>query len=474
MKSILSLICFLSILFSLNISSARAEALGVITNPSSVFDSSTHSFEQAVKIFEDRRKLLEAEGKSLEYVSSEEIQRRPCQHCPTYMGLTEAVNKIVKAMPVKDVQANNLKSIRTNELEFLYVVVKNDMQKTGNADCKKFFDQDPMREYFEGKKEGDYQMLSSELVEMSKIGDIQMISPGSEAVYYYYRGRGAQKDLLYEIRALENKPYTLTIYRYLPTEKEKNPYNLPDLTGEMTPAREQGLKLPPEFNRVEQVVSEKEDPNNYLNMEMRLEKRGKYLPKDLHFMQAGTETNLLDMAELKSETKLSLKERISRWSLKSHDTKNDWLQLELKHKGLDEIGTKISVPYRMTLNESSGLKMSGHVSEQLDRKGSEIDNNSSQRSLSLVLTDHDLEIVRMEARKSYSGQSSVIMQHGRTIAPNETIAVNGGFLEDSNGHATFVGFQHAKRIKDTTTLIFDVRLDSQNKTTLMYQVHHKF
>lgn len=151
MKSILSLIYFLSILFSLNISSARAEALGVITNPSSVFDSSTHSFEQAVKIFEDRRKLLEAEGKSLEYVSSEEIQRRPCQHCPTYMGLTEAVNKIVKAMPVKDVQANNLKSIRTNELEFLYVVVKNDMQKTGNADCKKFFDQDPMREYFEGK-----------------------------------------------------------------------------------------------------------------------------------------------------------------------------------------------------------------------------------------------------------------------------------------------------------------------------------
>ncbi len=474
MKNKLILILFTSFLSFLNLESAMAEPLGERKNSGTVFDSSTHSLDDAVKVFEEKRKALEAQGKSLEYVSSEEIQRRPCNHCPTYMGLTEAVNKIVKAMPVKDIQGHNLKTIRSNELEFMYVIVKNDLQKTGNSNCHKYFDQDPMREYFEGKKEGEYRVLSSELIEMSKVGDIQMIKPGSEAVYYYYRGRGAQKDLLYEIRALENKPYTLTIYRYLATEKEKNPYNLPDLSGESRISDEMGLKLPRQFDQVEQVVTEKEDPNNYLNMEMRLEKRGKYLPKDLHFMQAGTEMNLLDVADLKSETKLSLKERISRWSLKSHETKHEWLQLELKHKGLDEVGTKVSVPYRLTLNEGSGLKVSGHVSEQIDRKGTEVDNDSSHRSLSLVLTDHDLEMVRMEARKSYNGHSSVLLQHGRTLAPNETISVNGGFREDNLGHATFVGFQHAKRIKDTTTLIFDVRIDSQNKTTLMYQVHHKF
>lgn len=459
-----------------------ANSFGEQKNPGTVFDSSTHSFEDAVKIFEEKRKNLEAQGKSIEYVSSEEIQRRPCNHCPAYIGLTETINKIVKAMPVKDIQAHNLKTIRSNELEFMYVIVKNDLEKTGNANCHKYFDQDPMREYFEGKKEGEYRVLSSELIAMSKVGDIQMIKPGSEAVYYYYRGRGSQKDFLYEIRALANKPYTLTIYRYLPTEKEKNPYNLPDLSGESlrdtssdsSGTNNLGLKLPRILDPVEQVVTEKDDPNNYLNMEMRLEKRGKYLPKDLHFMQAGTELNLLDVADLKSETKLSIKERISRWSLKSHETKEDWLQLELKHKGVNEIGTKVSVPYSLTLNEGSGLKARGHVSEQIDRNGPDVDNQSSHRSLSLVLTNHDLEIVRMEARKSYNGHSSVVLQHGRALAPNETISVSGGFREDTAGHATFIGFQHAKRIKDTTTLIFDVRLDSQNKTTLMYQVHHKF
>lgn len=415
---------------------------------------------------------LKEYDEKLTYMYTKTVDRAPCFHCPEYLKLSEAVNKAIKAMPVKDVTEANLVTIRSNELEFLYVINRYEYED-GRIDCKKFNDSNPMREYFEGKKEGRYKVLTKTVAEMTGIGDVQFLNPELGEVYYYYRGKGAKSNFIYEVRGKKDRPYEISVYEYLPTEKEKNPYNLPDLGGGPAPKPYSGPMY--EVANENQGMSVDDDPNNYMNFEFRMEKRGKFLPKDLHFFQAGTEASLLDLAKLKSTTKLSIKDRSTKWSLTPMDSNDEYIRFELRHKGIDELGTKITVPYKVVLDKATGKNLTGSISEEIVHENGGINPNETHRTLSLVLTDHDLEVIRMDARKNNAGEGLVSIGHGRRLGPAETLSISGGYRESKeSGSATFIGVQHAKKIKENTSMVLDLKFDTQTKGTIMWQVHHKF
>lgn len=406
----------------------------------------------------------------INYMYSSSVERAPCLSCPEYLKLSQAVNKAIKEMPIADVTEANLVTIRSNELEFMYAVNRFE-RGDGRVDCKKYFETHAFRDLYEGKKEGSYRVLTSTIAEMTGVGSVQFLDKELSDVYYYYRGTDDKKNFIYEVRSKKNQPYVITIYEYLPTEKEKNPYNLPDL-GSTAPEKKRVKKEP----EVEEISTADMSDPNYMNFEFRLEKKGKYLPKDLHLFNAGTEASLLDLAKVKSSTKLSIKDRSTKLSLTPMEGSDEYLRLEVRHKGIDEVGTKVIIPYKIELDAAGGRSLIGAVSEEVIREGGRIDSEQSNQTLSLILTDHDLEFLRLDARKSRDGNSMVTLGHARKMSPNESFAISGGYREDnaSNGGAAFIGVQHAKRIKEATTMVLDLKYDTQNKTTIMWQVQHKF
>lgn len=376
-------------------------------------------------------------------------------------------------MPIKNVQEENVVTIRSNELEFMYVISRMELED-GSVECKKAYDTNPMRHIFERKKEGTYRYVTEVISNMSKLGDVQFVDPRVKEITYFYRGKDSKKNMFYEVKSRQGKPYQITIYEYLPSEKETNPYNLPDLDGKSESQKvtqDQSAKTPTGPSTQD---PEKKDPNFY-NFEMRLETRGKYIPKDVHLFQAGTELSLLDMAKVTGETRFSVKERLSKWSLRPVDGGRDYGFLELKHKGVDEVGTKLVVPVQFSIDQAKGRNIIGSISDERVSEKGKMNKDVSNHTVSLILTDHDLEWLRLDARKSIAGDALMSVSHSRALAPNERMTLMTGYRETKDGnHAGFVGLSHAKRIKENTSMILDVRYDSQSKTTLLWQVQKRF
>lgn len=409
-------------------------------------------------------------NEKISYMYSSSVERAPCSSCPEYLVLSQAVNQAIKKMSITDIEESNLATIRSNELEFMYVINRYELEN-GKIDCRKFFDSNPLRELYEGKKEGSYRELINTVAGMTGVGNVQFLNKELNEVFYYYRGTGARKNIIYEVRAKKDRPYVITLYEYLPTDKEKNPYNLPDLGS--TETAKKRVKSADEDN--EKTAAQPIDPN-FLDMEIRLEKRGKYIPKDLHVLSAGTELNLLDWAKVKGKTKLSVKERSTKWALTPHEGNDEYFRLELRHRGLDEVATKVVLPYRISIDSISGKKLEGALSEEIVRESGSVNSEKSNKTLSLVLTDNDLEFLRLDARKNQNGNSMITLGHNRSLSARESLGVVGGYREEqnTNGGASFVGIQHVKKIKDTTTLVLDLKYDTKTKGAIVWQVHHKF
>lgn len=440
-----------------------------VNNPNPLRSPDIKELTALIKRAKEAEKAGTHQGKYLLEREERMNDEGPCLHCPRFLALTSEVNKVVDKMAKDPKSYTDELPVRINKLKFLFYTQKN-REEDGRIDCKRFMDITP--DLKPTKFDGQFKLMAEDVLRFNAVSEVQYWNPKTEETVYYYRGEGQDKDII--IQAILTKDGgRFRYYRYYPTEAEKNPYNLPDFDKRYADVDESGSvqKKPSHDFVVRDEPAEKKESavqqENGTGLKMgaydlkfkaEVEKRNKYIPKNVHFVEASADQELIGDLNVKASSDLSLKGNEARLALKHGG--DDLMLVELQTKLSGKTEHKVIVPFSV------------RVMDELPALKGRAETNTDGQVLNLSLTDKGIDYVRSEFRRNgTTGATSYVLARDVAVSNKEVVSMQYGEGEDKN---KFVALRHAKSIKDNVTLVLDVRVDENRRTSLMYQVNAKW
>ncbi len=364
-----------------------------------------------------------------------------CIHCPSHFKLAGDVNRIVEKIPTAptdSVRDKELLPIKLNKLKFLYYVSQINSSE-GQSRCENHL----LRNGEDSVKDmkGSFRLAYEDVLPYSDVVELQLYTPESEEVVYYYRGEGNQSNIFIEAVLRPNGKATFRYFYYTPPEVKA------DLPQHATEAKV-------------------EDKNNsalvdfFKSDSFRYEHRG-ILPKNLHLLEVETQQTFYDDYTLRANNDLSVLGNNLNLSVKNSRTNKEILTAEVKVKSSSssKIEYRANVPYEIGYYKDTKIKTNTTVDNQGE-------------AVKLTLTDYDVDWFNVEARReSSSGRQTFYMQKVTSLAPKETLSTSYGV--DNQG-AQYLSLQHKKTLAGNATMVIDVHHDIGGGTTLMYQLEKKF
>jgi len=211
------------------------------------------------------------------------------------------VNQIVDKLQRNPELANNPEvPVKLNKLKFMYYTEKLNLED-GSSSCKRYMDITPNLK--PTKFDGQFKLITEDVLKFSDVTAIQYQNPKLDEVVYYYRGEGAEKNLI--VQAIMTKDGgKIRYYRYYPTEKELNPYNLPDL--DYKPETQGNNLIKSDPNPSDQSVNANPSPNPYgLKYKFNeLEWRNKFIPKSYTLEESEAQKDFGDY-KIQGKSKIS-------------------------------------------------------------------------------------------------------------------------------------------------------------------------
>lgn len=389
---------------------------------------------------------------------SEEVEVKTCVNCPRFLNLASSINSILeKASKDPKFEDDELPS-KVKKLKMIYYVVKK-READGSVRCQTFdngnfiFDRD-------AKMEGQAKLISEQAFSIPSLESLTLNREDTDQLVYYFRDPD-QKNVLVQVVQNKNQNAVIRYYSYTPTEKEKNPYNLPDL-GETPPKKRKDIR-PIEIHSEENTADLKPtDPNNYFNykFDTKVEKRG-FLPRDVKLMDASVSKELLDGFILRGENETRLA-RGNETSLKLTDGTREYVAVAVRTKLNGTVEHSVIVPYKIDLGSVvSDTAVAGAIQDE-----------TNARSVSVSLTDKNIDVIRAVVRENKTnGRDSIIISKDFNFESNGVLSVNGGVDEEKK---KFVGLRHAVNLNKTTSMAMDLKLDSQRHATFYYTLSSQF
>lgn len=386
-----------------------------------------------------------------------------CTHCPKYLLLTEAVNKVVEKM-AQDPKAPDELPTKITKLKFMFYTQAL-RERDGTISCKRFMDYTP--DLRPTKFDGQFKLMAEDVLKFNAVTEIHYMNPDAEETVYYYRGEGEEKNTILQAILTKNGG-KFRYYRYTPSEQEENPYNLPGMR-ESTPPKNEVLPasnfvakdakdILPQSEGGGSVTGLKAKEGYQVKFKTEVEKRNKIIPNNVHFVEAQVDQDLIGEFNVKGTSDVSLSGNEARFAIKKEGTDLVLIDLNTRLNGKTE--HKVVVPFSMRVfDELPGVK-------------GRVESNSNEQILNLSLVDKGIDLVRSEFRHNAStGATSYVLARDATLAKNEVISMQYGKSEDNKQYASI---KHVKSIKDNVTLVLDVKVDQDRKATLFYQVNAKF
>jgi len=140
-----------------------------------------------------------------------DVDAKPCSHCPKYLNLTLEVNKILeKAKADKDPALENDAFIQLSKLKFMYYIVRSE-NENGEANCQRVSNSIDLNP---NNLEGNFNIIKDVIVRMPEISDFQYYPKGKEDVFYYYRGEGAESNIIIEVVMHNDGKANLRYYEF--------------------------------------------------------------------------------------------------------------------------------------------------------------------------------------------------------------------------------------------------------------------
>ena len=419
--------------------------------------------------------LLEraSKAKKTEYMN-ETLVERDCSHCPKHLKLSGDINSILEVMK-KDpkLAANDEIPVSINRLNFMFFQIKS-IEEGGSRSCIRYLDR--TMDLKPTDLDGDMELMAEDVFKFEGISSIQLMDPKKEEIIYYYRGEGLQKNIIVQA-VLKKEGGKFRYYYYNPSEKEKNPFNLPSLSNEVD--SEVSLKRKKTNSKVESIGEKITQPslltpedkiaskNKYmLDVDPKLETRLTIIPKNVKIAKALISHNIggVDGFRLGADSDLSLKGNTAVIQV-ADEAGYQYVKVDLLTNLNGETSHSITIPYEVR------LFVSENKHEAMTVKGNIVDSTTAQ-IISLSLTDSLTTLMRSEfKRDKITNMSTYAIAKDFSINKGElaTVAVGSNELKSK-----YVSFQHRKAIKDTITMILDVRIDDNRNASLTYQFNAKF
>lgn len=394
-----------------------------------------------------------------------------CRHCPKHLLLTEQINKALEKMS-KDPKTHlgNEIPVKINKLKFMYYeqAIEN---KNGQRDCLRFMDLTP--DLRPTKFDGQFKLLAEDVLRFNSVTDIQYMNPQLDELVYYYRGEGSEKNLVVQA-ILTKEGGRFRYFRYTPTEGENNPYNLPDLDQRYVNTDEPDSKAQAlDKGNLDNILMDSGKSTKTgvqtdligseslgIKFKAEVEKRNKFIPKDVHFVEAKMNQEGPGGIKIKATSDFSLKGNKANVALTSAGG-SELMLIDLDTKLTGQTNHRVTVPYSIRVLEESKLSVKGKLQHETDAQ-----------IVSMSITDQSGEYIRSEYRKNNStGADSYVLAKDVQMGPKEILSVQYIKGEDNKKYASV---KHVKSIRDNITLVLDVRVDQDRKASLYYQMSAKF
>ncbi len=383
-----------------------------------------------------------------------------CSLCPSHLKLTSSINKVLDKMKKNsDVASNEEVPININRLKFLFYTVKT-RQEDGSIKCERFRDMTP--DLKPTRFEGDMKLMAEDVLKFDGISNVQIMDPKKEEVVYYYRGEGTQKNIIVQA-VMDKEGGKFRYYYYRPTEKEKNPYNLPSLGEE-----EEGLvthkkSKPKAIEAPVGLLPASKDKMNF-SFDPVVERRQRMIPKNIHLAQGELSQEVTDGVRVNANTNLSVaKGNVATLNL-ANDKGEKYVELYVRTNMSGSTSHKVTIPYEVRLNKEE-------AADSYALRGS-VEDNSDARVATLSLVDKYKSYVTTEIRRDKETDKTS-MSVGKTFDMGKAEIASVSVGRDGD-HAKYVAFQHKKSIRDNVTMVMDVRVDDNKKATFMYQLRARF
>ena len=410
----------------------------------------------------------EKRNPTIKKVFEESIADKKCTHCPSHLKLTKSINEILDKMRVDPALVDKEEiPINIHNLKFLFYTVQ---ARTidGNIKCSRYHDITPNLE--PTKFEGEMQLVAEDAYRFDGVTTIQVLDPSKEEVVYYYRGEGAQKNII--VQAVMNKEGgKFRYYYYRPSEREKNPYNLPALGEPEERDATVRVKKPiegPVFEEKEapSLVPASKDKMSF-TVDPKLERRLKIIPKNVQIAKGELSQEIVEGIRLNANTNLSLAKGNEAQLNVQNNEGFKYVEVNVRTSITGNTKHSIAIPYEVRLgslgssDEKETYKLHGRVEDQTDAQ-----------VVSVALVDRYIQHFRTELRRDKNtSKTSLVVGRDFDMGKNEIATVAMG--RDEN-HSKFISLSHKKSIKENVTMVLDVKLDEHKKATFMYQMRARF
>lgn len=427
---------FIMFLFSVNLN-AQEKSSGSIFN----------SIKGDYKLLKEEMDKAKEENPNWRYKFEREeaIKNNACTHCPVHLLLADQINNVVETM-AKDQKAPAELPVKINKLKFLYYTVAL-KEVNGKRDCKRYMDYTP--DLKPTRFDGQFQLMAEDVLSFNKVNSAQYINPDMEEVIYYYRGEGNEKNIV--VQAIMNKEGgKFRYYHYTPSEKEQNPYNLPDLSAASPP--------PVTKSNDSSAAPAKSTDSVDIKFKTEVQMQNKIIPKNVYFVAASVEQELIEGVKFKASSDTSLKGNSANMFLKAPDG-SDLAQVKLDTKLNGQTNYNVTIPYSVRVMGES--KVSGNVVASTDAQ-----------VVSMSVGDKATEYVRSEYRKNMqTGLTSYVLARDIQIDNRQALSMQAGSGEDKIKYASI---KHIQNVNKNITLVLDVRVDQNKNASVYYQMGAKF
>lgn len=344
------------------------------------FMEASKKVEEALDL---QQALVEDPNARAKLYYEQKIAKEPCQHCPRYLDLVLAVNKIVEKVNVEDVKQNNEKLIQLSKLKFLYYVTRSTLED-GSVLCSRSSSLDLTKEIDLSK--GSVRLAAESTLALPNITDVQYFTNGGKEVHYYYRGENEDVNTIIEVIAIQDEPTVIKYYKY------ESDQRLPDLGGNSTPYKAA------------------ENKDNYLLINPTIERENLILPKDIKIGKAGTLKQVSEEMNMRAETEASYNQQKGSIALESPKGQQ-YLVLESVNKNGGSRGFNTVINYDIPLQEESGLKISTSMENKFEKLSGTQSSSTSTKTITFGLTDHDSEHFKIKTVSDQLGLSSYSIEN---------------------------------------------------------------
>ena len=411
-------------------------------------------------------KAIKNPEKKPAFIGEDSTSSHDCSQCPKHLKLTGQINKILEEMK-KDpkLSLDEVVPVNINRLKFLYYTVKT-REEDGTFKCTRFHDYTPNLR--PTNLDGQMNLVAENVFKFDFSSSVQILDPKKEEIIYYYRGEGDQKNIIVQA-ILGKNGGKFRYYYYLPTEIEKNPYGLPSMNEKSLGPTKSTATLDAKTIRPEVMMNpeNKIDSKNKfsLSLDPKLETEMKIIPKNIHVADAEVSQNFggEDGVRVKAKSHLSLKGNEASMDLQN-ENETSFVQVDVLTSLNGKTTKTITVPYEMKLG----------VEDDIDamRINGKIQDSKTQQFVTMSLADSSTTYMRSEFKiNKLTNMKSYIFAKDFSIDKEQMATVAVGSNEEKK---KYVSLQHRKAIKDNVTMVLDVRIDENKRTTFFYQLKARF